>query len=200
MLVNRSTTALGSTCKQSQRTSVRVRAVEAPAKLSANDRVKLGDSDLEVTGVWSCCLWLAACCRHKQSSTSQDLASAVALSCLQTFHQECALCSSCHQAVVAVLQRPRTLDTAHCCACVCSMLPGHNDLGQAEHRGRGTRAAELCLGLWNQLHGHGRLVTHPIVALSRVSWDGRPVTRRGGFEARQRRIELAAESGGEHPP
>lgn len=61
MLVNRSTTALGSTSsKQSQRTSVRVRAVEAPAKLSANDRVKLGDSDLEVTGVWSCCLWLAA--------------------------------------------------------------------------------------------------------------------------------------------
>jgi hypothetical protein len=83
MLVNRSTTALGSTCKQSQRTSVCVRAVEAPAKLSATDRVKLGDSDLEVTGVWSCCLWLAAA------------ADIITTQCLRTLLQH--LHSACHK-------------------------------------------------------------------------------------------------------
>jgi hypothetical protein len=42
------------------RASVIVRAVEAPAKLSATDRVKLGDSDLEVSGAG---LWLSATAR-----------------------------------------------------------------------------------------------------------------------------------------
>jgi len=48
--------SLGSSAapRQHSRGLVRAHAVEAPAKLSATDRVKLGDSDLEVSGK----LWL----------------------------------------------------------------------------------------------------------------------------------------------
>jgi hypothetical protein len=52
MLTHRSTAAGPSQLawKPAARAGVRVHAVEAPAKLSATDRVKLGDSDLEVSG------------------------------------------------------------------------------------------------------------------------------------------------------
>lgn len=41
--------------KPAGRALVRARAVEAPAKLSATDRVKLGDSDLQVSGLLCGC-------------------------------------------------------------------------------------------------------------------------------------------------
>ena len=43
----------------------------------------------------------------------------------------------------------------------CRMLLGYHDVGLAEHRGRGSRAAELCVRSRRQLHGHGGDVIPP---------------------------------------